>query len=130
MEALTIVAGSLLFGLIFLLASERQLSNSRKHRTHHHEDEPLPLDKSRHFSDDSYSDIFYPKKKRKSSKIKKVPDIDFENAFLDDDFPIFQRKNSNSRERRSRKGNPLNSLINLLAIAILGYLLIKYFSIA
>ena len=93
MEALTIVAGSLLFGLIFLLASERQISNSRKRRTHDFKDDDdfLPLDRSRRFDDDdSYSDIFQSRKGR-SSRLKKIPDLDYGSTFNDDDFSLFER---------------------------------------
>lgn len=128
MEALTIVAGSLLFGLIFLLASERQISNSRKHRTHDPKDDDfLPLDRSRGFDDDdSYSDIFKPRKGR-SSRLKKIPDLDYGSSFNDDDFPLFERKENHQRSNRSRRQNPVNSYINFMAIVILGFLVLKYF---
>jgi hypothetical protein len=126
MEALTIVAGSLLFGLILLIASERQISNSRKHRTHDHDHDPFPPGKSSAFSED-YSDIFHPKR-GKTSRVKKIPDLDY-GSFMDNNFPVFDEKDSPRRSSGSKRQSPITSYLNFMTIAILVFLLLKYFEI-
>lgn len=127
MEALTIVAGSLLFGLIFLIASERQISNSRKHRTHDHDHDhdPFPSGKSSTFSED-YSDIF-PPKRGKTSRVKKIPDLDY-GSFMDNNFPVFDERESHRRSG-SKRQSPITSYLNFMTIAILVFLLLKYLEV-
>ena len=128
MEALIIVTGSLLVGLIFLLASERQISLSRKVPKSNLKEKDFPLPRNRRRSRDEYDDIFYPRDRR--IKMGKASDLAFEDPYYYDyeDLPVRRKDKITKDENEGRKGNIIGAYLNFMVLIITAYLLFKYFS--
>jgi len=129
MEALIIIAASLLVGLIFLLASERQIAASRKIRDLDPAEKAPPAG-YRRFPDDDYEDIFYPRKK-KARRLRRAPEGGFDDPYFYDyeDFSRYEKdlpKEHSEREKKS--GNVVGAYVNFMAVLLVTYMLLKYFS--
>ena len=124
MEALIIIAGSLLVGLIMLLASEKQIASNRKSRNSDLKEEALPFPRDRRFSRDEYEDIFYPK--NRSTRLRRAADAGFRDIY--DDYPLIEKETSKSKSGSEKKGNVVSAYINFMAVIIVLYLLFQYMS--
>lgn len=129
MEALIIIAASLLVGLIFLLASERQIASNRKNRDLDHDKNP-PSPRHRRFQDEEYDDIFYPRRRR-SPRLRRASEIGYEDSsFYDyEDFSNYEREAPRlAPVKEKRQGNVIGAYFNVMVILFVAYMLLKYFA--